>query len=115
MKQTQGGFSLIEIVTAMMLLAFFLTTGMTLVLQVSEDRDFLRTLFEVASAFGTVGLSTGDGGVLSYTALFSDFGKLMIILTMLIGRIGPLTFGVALIRTEEHRYFRYPPERVLIG
>jgi trk system potassium uptake protein TrkH len=97
------------------LLAFFLTTGMTLVLQVSEDRDFLRTLFEVASAFGTVGLSTGDGGVLSYTALFSDFGKLIIILTMLIGRIGPLTFGVALIRTEEHRHFRYPPERVLIG
>jgi trk system potassium uptake protein TrkH len=97
------------------LLAFFLTTGMTLVLQVSEERDFLRTLFEVASAFGTVGLSTGDGGVLSYTALFSDFGKLIIILTMLIGRIGPLTFGVALIRTEEHRHFRYPLERVLIG
>lgn len=49
------------------LLAFFLTTGMTLILEVSEERDFLRTLFEVASAFGTVGLSTGDGGVLSYT------------------------------------------------
>jgi trk system potassium uptake protein TrkH len=97
------------------LLAFFLTTGMTLVLQVSEGQDFLRTLFEVASAFGTVGLSTGDGGTLSYVALFSDFGKLMIILTMFIGRLGPLTVGVALIREEEHRRFRYPPERVLIG
>lgn len=97
------------------LLAFFLTTGMTLVLQVSEEQDFLRTLFEVASAFGTVGLSTGDGGVLSYVALFSDFGKFMIVLTMFIGRLGPLTVGVALIREEEHRRFRYPQERVLIG
>jgi trk system potassium uptake protein TrkH len=97
------------------LLAFFLVTGVTLILEVSEGREFLRTLFEVVSAFGTVGLSTGDGGVLSFAALFSDFGKLMIILTMLIGRIGPLTVGVALIRLEETRRFRYPPERVLIG
>jgi trk system potassium uptake protein TrkH len=97
------------------LLAFALTTGVTLFLQVSERQDFLRTLFEVASAFGTVGLSTGDGGVLSFAALFTDFGKLMVILTMLIGRIGPLTVSVALIRLEETRRFRYPPERVLIG
>jgi trk system potassium uptake protein TrkH len=97
------------------LVAFALTTGMTLVLEVSERQDFLRTLFEVASAFGTVGLSTGDGGVLSYSALFSDFGKLMIMLTMFVGRIGPLTVSVALVRLEETRRFRYPPERVLIG
>jgi trk system potassium uptake protein TrkH len=97
------------------LVAFALTTGMTLVLQVSERQDFLRTLFEVTSAFGTVGLSTGDGGVLSYSALFSDFGKFMIVLTMFIGRIGPLTVSVALVRLEETRRFRYPPERVLIG
>jgi trk system potassium uptake protein TrkH len=97
------------------LVAFALTTGMTLVLQVSERQDFLRTLFEVTSAFGTVGLSTGDGGVLSYSALFSDFGKLMIVVTMFVGRIGPLTVSVALVRMEETRRFRYPPERVLIG
>jgi trk system potassium uptake protein TrkH len=97
------------------LVAFALTTGMTLVLQVSERQDFLRTLFEVTSAFGTVGLSTGDGGVLSYSALFSDLGKFMIVLTMFIGRIGPLTVSVALVRLEETRRFRYPPERVLIG
>jgi trk system potassium uptake protein TrkH len=97
------------------LVAFALTTGMTLVLQVSERQDFLRTLFEVTSAFGTVGLSTGDGGVLSFSALFSDFGKFMVVLTMLIGRVGPLTISVALVRLEETRRFRYPPERVLIG
>lgn len=97
------------------LLAFTLVTGVTLVLQVSDSQDFLRTLFEVASAFGTVGLSTGDGGVLSFSALLTDFGKLMIILTMFIGRIGPLTVSVALVRLDETRRFRYPPERVLIG
>jgi trk system potassium uptake protein TrkH len=97
------------------LVAFTLVTGMTLILQVSERQDFLRTLFEVASAFGTVGLSTGDGGVLSFSALLTDFGKLMIVLTMFVGRIGPLTVSVALVRLEETRRFRYPPERVLIG
>ncbi len=97
------------------LLAFTLVTGVTLILQVSDRQDFLRTLFEVASSFGTVGLSTGDGGVLSFSALLTDFGKLMIILTMFIGRIGPLTVSVALVRLEETRRFRYPPERVLIG
>jgi trk system potassium uptake protein TrkH len=97
------------------LLAFALVTGVTLILQVSDRQDFLRTLFESASAFGTVGLSTGDGGVLSFSALFTDFGKLMVILTMLVGRIGPLTVSVALVRMEETRRFRYPPERVLIG
>lgn len=97
------------------LLAFALVTGVTLVLQVSDRQDFLRTLFETASAFGTVGLSTGDGGVLSFSALLSDFGKVLIVLTMFIGRIGPLTVSVALVRLEETRRFRYPPERVLIG
>jgi trk system potassium uptake protein TrkH len=97
------------------LLAFALTTGIALILQVSDRQDFLRTLFEVASAFGTVGLSTGDGGVLSFSALLTDFGKLMIVVTMFIGRIGPLTVSVALVRLEETRRFRYPPERVLIG
>lgn len=97
------------------LLAFTLVTGVTLVLQVSDRQDFLRTLFEVTSAFGTVGLSSGDGGVLSFSALLSDFGKLMVALTMYIGRIGPLTVSVALVRLEETRRFRYPPERVLIG
>lgn len=97
------------------LLAFVLVTGMTLILEVSDGQEFLRTLFEVTSAFATVGLSTGDGGVLSFSALLTDFGKFMIILTMFIGRVGPLTVSVALVRLEETRRFRYPPERVLIG
>ena len=98
------------------MLAFLLTTVVTMLLQISEGADFLSTLFEVTSAFGTAGLSTGDGGVLSYSAHFSDFGKLMIAATMFVGRVGPLTVGVALVRRgEEYRRVRFPEERVLIG
>ena len=49
------------------------------------DIEFLPLLFEAVSAFGTVGLSTG------ITAGISAAGKIVLILTMFIGRIGPLT------------------------
>jgi trk system potassium uptake protein TrkH len=96
------------------LMAFLLTTGVTLAILLLENRIFLNTLFEVMSAFGTVGLSMGDGGVLSYSALFSEPAKLLIIVTMFIGRIGPLTIGAALIQPQHMRY-RLPEGKCLIG
>lgn len=96
------------------LMAFLLATGVTLAILLLENRVFLNTLFEVMSAFGTVGLSMGDGGVLSYSALFSDAGKLLIILTMFVGRIGPLTIGAALVQQRHVRY-RLPEGKCLIG
>ena len=51
----------------------------TIILSEVEQLPFLRTLFEACSAFGTVGLSTGNGGILSYSALISDIGKLQIL------------------------------------
>jgi trk system potassium uptake protein TrkH len=96
-------------------LAMILVTGMTLLLLYWEDRNLIRTLFEVASAFGTVGYSTGDGGVRSFSALFSDFGKWIIILTMFLGRIGPLLIGITAARRPRHEPFRYPEGKVMIG
>ncbi len=61
----------------------------TFALSFSEDFPFEKILFEVASALGTVGLSTGITGELS------DFGKVFVILLMFIGRLGVLTFGIA--------------------
>ncbi len=61
----------------------------------TEDFDFERILFEIASALGTVGLSTGITGDLS-TA-----GKLLIIILMFIGRVGVLTFGFALLERKQ--------------
>ncbi len=59
--------------------------------------NFLKVAFETFSAFGTVGLSMGfTGGVTSLSAIFSVPSKLLIILTMLVGRLGPLTLLAAL-------------------
>lgn len=98
-------------------LAFALVTGATFLLMAVEHLEFQRflpALFEAASAFGTVGLSTGDGGVLSYCATFSTAGKIIITALMFIGRLGPLTLGIMVIARTETQV-RFPEEKVLIG
>lgn len=67
------------------------------------------TLFEAASAFGTVGLSTGITGALPAA------GQYLLVLVMLTGRIGPVTFVVALAMRNRSRAYRYPEERPIIG
>jgi trk system potassium uptake protein TrkH len=67
----------------------FLALGVY-VLSLTETADFINVAFEAASALGTVGLSMG------LTSSLSVIGKLIIILLMLVGRTGPLTFGAAL-------------------
>ena len=70
---------------------------------------FLDYLFETVSAFGTVGLSTG------VTPTLNSVGKLVIIVLMFIGRVGPLTV-VHLVKIEEvAKRYQYAEERVMIG
>ncbi|MEW6213684.1 MAG: TrkH family potassium uptake protein [Nitrospirota bacterium] len=80
----------------------------------TQDAQYLNAMFEVTSAFGTVGLSLGDGGVRSLSALFTPIGKFAISFTMFVGRLGPLTLAVAITRRVDER-FRYPEGRVVIG
>jgi len=97
--------------------AFLLVVAVTLTLGYVEPESLLRVTFETTSAFGTVGLSmTKPGMVTSISALFSPFGKLLIILTMFAGRVGPITVGAALLSlgVTEPTY-RYPEDRVMIG
>ena len=68
-----------------------------------------HVFFEVVSAFGTVGLSTGITGVLT------SAGKLTIIITMLVGRIGPLTLVLALGQRLKRADYDYPEENLMIG
>jgi trk system potassium uptake protein len=95
-------------------LAAILCTLSTHFIITTQHSLYLPTMFEVTSAFGTVGLSVGDGGVKSLSALFNPIGKLAICFTMFLGRLGPLTLAVAITRKVEER-FRYPEGRVLIG
>ena len=62
----------------------------TFLITITNDFKFETILFEVASALGTVGISTGITGDIN------NFGKIVIILLMFIGRLGVLTFGLAI-------------------
>lgn len=98
------------------LIAFLALNGLAAVLLISERRDLLQTLFETTSAFGTVGLSTGQpGSVLSLTGHFSDTGKLLVALMMFMGRVGPLTLAIAVVGRAQPPRVRYPEARVMIG
>ncbi len=100
---------------ALATMAIGMVTGLTMLLSYTEDAEFLRLMFEVASASATVGLSTGDGGALSLSALFSDFGKCVIIAAMFVGRLGPLMVGLFTVKTHEDLRYRYPEARVVLG
>lgn len=74
------------------------------------ERGFpLRTAFEVMSAFGTVGLSTG------ITPFLSLAGKVIITITMFVGRIGPLALALVVAGREVTPSVEYPEEGVMIG
>jgi len=90
-------------------LSIFFIVIITLFITSSESYDFIRVFFETMSAFGTVGLSTG------ITSGLSSLGKILLILTMFVGRLGPLTIGVAMMREVEDLRFRYPERKVLVG
>jgi len=70
--------------------------------------EFIEIFFEVVSAFGTVGLSTG------ITAMLSAAGKLVIVAVMFIGRLGPLVVAMAVSRTTAPDYY-YAEENIMIG
>ena len=91
--------------------------GGVLVLSMVEQSKAFRLeqlVFEQISAFATVGLSAHPGAAVSLSASFSDWGKLSIVFTMFMGRVGPLTLAVAVLPRARTLY-RYPTERVMIG
>lgn len=83
----------------------------TILLTITEGArfQFIQLLFETTSAFGTVGLSTG------ITTELSNVGRLLIIVTMFLGRVGPLTFATALAWRERQVSVHYPEDSVIIG
>lgn len=80
----------------------------TFILTFSEDFKFERILFEVASALGTVGLSTGITGDLSM------IGKTTIIVMMFIGRLGVLTFGLAIWAKHQQEELQMPTDDIAV-
>ena len=81
----------------------------TFILSLLEPFPFDKILFEVVSAFGTVGLSTGITGSLRILS------KIIIITLMFIGRLGPMTLIIALSQKPDQIRVKYPEGNILIG
>ena len=80
-----------------------------ILLLILEKGDFLTVMFEVVSAFGTVGSSMG------LTPNLTSYGKILIIICMFVGRLGPLTLGFALVQRMSRESIKYPEEKLMIG
>ena len=81
----------------------------TAMLMIITGLDLDKLLFEAVSAFGTVGLSTG------ITPGLPDVAKVILVLLMFLGRLGPLTLGTALALRNRRILYEYPKERPAIG
>ncbi len=91
------------------MLSLSLVVVATMIVSGLEQAPFLDVLFEVVSAFGTVGLSRALTGSLSTAS------KIVIMGTMFAGRVGPLSLAVALSRQKGSGKARYTEERVTVG
>jgi potassium uptake TrkH family protein len=91
------------------LLSMAAVMSATIALMVMTHLDLDVLLFEVVSAFGTVGLSTG------ITASLPPAGQLILMLLMFLGRLGPLTLGTALVLRQRRVLYELPKERPVIG
>jgi len=83
--------------------------AVTMAMSLIEPYDFIRLFFETMSAFGTVGLTTG------ITPQLTDISRLLIIITMFLGRVGVLTVVVALAQFHNPYSTKYIEERIIIG
>jgi trk system potassium uptake protein len=100
----------IKAVSLVFLYIFLASFFLLILVSLEKKTPFLPLLFETISAFSTVGLTLGVSPTLSYT------GKLLISLVMFVGRIGPLTFVLAVgERESELAEIEYPTGRVLLG
>ena len=94
---------------AIVSLYMIVTVGALLILRLTTEFTLDQLLFEVVSAVGTVGLSTG------ITTQLPEHAKFLLALLMLFGRLGPIIVATSLALRRTKRHFEYPKERPLIG
>jgi trk system potassium uptake protein TrkH len=97
-----------QAITVVALGAFMVTVGTLVILPIAHFPTD-QVIFEVISAFGTVGLSTGITGDLPVRA------QVVIIALMYIGRVGTITFATSLILVERRAQYHYPEEHPIVG
>jgi trk system potassium uptake protein TrkH len=100
-ETVRRGFTIAALSLTLVAISTFLLT--------SQKIELTKAAFEVFSAFGTVGLSMG------ITPYLSPIAKVVIIITMFIGRVGPLTLLLALTLGQKERKTEPPKEGISIG
>jgi trk system potassium uptake protein TrkH len=96
---------------AIFVLSLVVIISTTVVLSIFQNATLLECLFESTSAFGTVGLSLG------ITPTLGSVGKVVLAITMFLGRIGVLTMGMAIsLRMQKSEVkLKYPEAKILVG
>jgi trk system potassium uptake protein TrkH len=97
---------------SIIIIALALVLFVSFILTITESKlnpSFISILYETTSAFGTTGLSLG------LTPHLTPIGKFIILFTMFIGRLGPLTLVYALSQNKKTTKIGYAEEKVLIG
>ncbi|MBY0754889.1 TrkH family potassium uptake protein [Clostridium sardiniense] len=95
---------------ALLIIGMALVIGVSMLLSITDPNEsFINILYEATSAFGTVGLTTG------VTQRLSTAGKIIIMITMYCGRVGPMTVALAFLRNKKKQTHKYPEGKILIG
>ena len=81
----------------------------TILSYTQPSEKYIDVLYEAASAFGTVGLTTG------VTQRLGTISKIVVMITMYLGRVGPITVVLAFINNKNKRVYKYPETKILIG
>ncbi len=97
-----------QAITVLVLGSVMVVAGTLAILRMTElPTD--KVIFEVISAFGTVGLSTG------ITAELPAAGQLVLVVLMYVGRVGTITLATSLAMGERRMAWRYPEEHPIVG
>jgi trk system potassium uptake protein TrkH len=98
-----------QAITVALLGVALVASGTLALIALTKDVPFDRALFEVTSAFATVGLSTG------ITPTLPSSAQVVLVILMYVGRVGTIAVGTAIALNTRRRTYRYPEERPLVG
>ncbi|GAA0805593.1 TrkH family potassium uptake protein [Spirilliplanes yamanashiensis] len=98
-----------QAITIALLGVALVATGTLALVWLTDGVEFDRALFEVTSAFATVGLSTG------ITPNLPEPAQVVLVILMYVGRVGTVAVGTAIALNTRRRKYRYPEERPLVG
>lgn len=103
------GWEILNRALAILVLSLLYIGVITLIILSTQNFSLEQVIFEVISAFATTGLSLG------ITADLNSFSRILIICTMFLGRLGPMTFALAFGGSNKVEKIQFPKENILVG